>query len=145
MPHSRLQTLLMRALHAQTARCQVPHTADDHRDLSLLVEHRCERQGAGVRVTRSSPFPRSVAGSLALHEDEVWSLAFSPDRRTLLSAGRDGTIAVIQNRQLKFRCQAQPHGVTALAWNADSRTFCSGGEDGTLRVWSMEVRGAPNR
>ena len=77
------------------------------------------------------------------HTDDVRSVAWSPDGRTLASASGDGTvrlwnpdnginIAVLRGHAERVNC---------VAWSPDGRTLASGSHDHTIRLWDPDTHG----
>jgi WD40 repeat protein/serine/threonine protein kinase len=65
------------------------------------------------------------------------SVAYSPDGRTLVSGGQDGTVRVWETatgREL-HTLRGHAHVVYAVAFSPDGRTLASGGEDQTVWLW----------
>jgi WD40 repeat protein/tetratricopeptide (TPR) repeat protein len=77
--------------------------------------------------------PLSGASGLALR--------WSPDSRTLITAGRANAILLwdVDTGQQREISAAHGEEVTALDWSADSALLCSGGSDGVLKVWDRET------
>ena len=73
------------------------------------------------------------------HRGPVAAVLFGSDRKTLISAGRDGFVRFWNiesgKKVTEFR---HPDGIQAVALSADGRTLVSGGWEGRLRVWDTE-------
>ncbi|MDX6613966.1 MAG: hypothetical protein QOD75_3152 [Blastocatellia bacterium] len=74
--------------------------------------------------------------------DRFWSVAFSPDGKTLASGNTDGTIQlweVASGRELRT-LNAHSGGVTSVAFSPDGKTLASGGRDNAVRLWDVARR-----
>ena len=69
-------------------------------------------------------------------------IAFSPDGRTLASAGANGTMRfwdVRTHRQLGRALDSHQGRVLDVAFSPDGGTLASGGSDGTVRLWDTRT------
>ena len=77
----------------------------------------------------------------ARHEGPVTAMQFSPDGRTLLTAGRDERLIVWDTRRAAAveTLQARGRGlIVGLAITPDGRTAYSAGRDGTVVAWDLD-------
>ena len=93
-----------------------------------------QRCGCGTwpPAGRSAPSPVTPA--------QAYSVAFSPDGRTLASGDFEGTVRlwdVATGRQVGSPLTGHTGPVLAVAFSRDGRTLASGGDDGTVRLWDV--------
>ena len=84
----------------------------------------------------------------------VWSAAFSPDGKWLVSTHGDGGIRVwdVMERQRAIGFNEHNGPVRAVAWASDGKRFASAGEDRSVMIWNatsgrreMLLSGHPTR
>jgi hypothetical protein len=74
------------------------------------------------------------------HTYWVWSVAFSPDGKTLASAGQDQTIRlwnVFTGQPIGDPLTGHTESVKSVAFSPDGQTLASGSQDDTIRLWDV--------
>ncbi|KAJ7314169.1 hypothetical protein DFH08DRAFT_432364 [Mycena albidolilacea] len=82
-----------------------------------------------------------LQGILAGHTNCVWSAAFSPDGRRIVSASDDAIYIWDADTQIRIGEPLQGHSgsVWSVAFSGDGRWIVSGGDDQTIRVWDANT------
>ncbi len=80
-----------------------------------------------------------VMHELRGHEDEVESVAFSPDGQLLASGSRDGTIRLwrVSDGQFVHILRGHTRDVLSVAFSPDGQFLASGSWDNTARLWRV--------
>ncbi len=92
-----------------------------------------------IRVWQLGPNSGALLASLIAHEDSILRLAWSPDCKTILSSSADGTIKVLDSRDLTELASftKQPDWVDGLQFSPDGRRFAAGRIDGSWTIYNL--------
>jgi len=93
----------------------------------------------GETPPTSEPLPKAPIARLRGHQSHVWSLAFSPDGKTLATGSEDKTIRLWELPSGKERQRIAGHrwGVQSLAFSPDGKTLLSESGDQVIRQWDI--------
>ena len=81
--------------------------------------------------------PSGLPFALTEHTGRTWSVAFTPDQKTLISTSQDGSIK-FWNLATKRSCLTLREGngeVSSVALNREATLMATCGGDGHVRLW----------
>jgi WD40 repeat protein len=72
----------------------------------------------------------------------MWSIALSPNGKTVASGSKDGTMRLwdVETEKVVAKWTGHTHVAGSLCWSADGERLVSGSWDGTVRVWDVKSR-----
>jgi WD40 repeat protein len=76
------------------------------------------------------------------HDGSVWPVAFSPDGKTLVTAGKDKTIRFwdLGTGKETRRLSGHQDGIPMVVFAPDGKTLASVSHDGTVRLWDLATQ-----
>jgi WD40 repeat protein len=99
----------------------------------------------GTHLYLCSAASGKILRRLAGHSNGIYSVVFSPDGASLVSAGRDGTIRFwdVQSGKEKQRLEGhkgqrgEPAWINAVAFSPDGKLLADAARDNSVRIWDV--------
>ena len=85
--------------------------------------------------------PEDKSNHLKVYARRIWSVAYSPDGKTVASGGDFGALKlwdVESGRQVKS-LEGHPFPVMSIAYSPDSKTLATGSNDKTIKLWDVQT------
>lgn len=127
----------------------------------LVVRKHIKASGQSARCIAINPVEREIAvgysdntvrifdlvthdmkRALAAHTNSVFTVAYSPDFRYLLTAGRDAHLKVWdadQNYALQHDIVAHMFAINHVAFSPDGQLFATASMDKSIKIWDAET------
>ena len=98
--------------------------------MSSTTPHRSDNDG---------PQPRLVIGSM--HDVGIWTLAYLPDGRRIVTGSGDGDVKVLnmENGRQEWKSIEHGRGIRGLAVTRDGTKIISSDDAGEIKVWDAEA------
>jgi WD40 repeat protein len=119
--------------------------ASSSEDKTIKLWHPTEQLSATSKEHASWDNFKTLEG----HTSWVWSVAFSPDGKTLASSSDDRTIRlwnvdtgehVILGKQTNGIEEEHNNRIGTVAFSRDGKRLASGSEDQTVKIWDIETK-----
>ena len=83
---------------------------------------------------------RPIGAPLTLHSGAIYSVAFSPNGKTLATGGDDGELRLwdgVTRSRISATLRGHTGAVYSVAFSPDGKTLASGSTDQTVRFWDV--------
>src|SRR5438105_565359 len=101
---------------------------------------------AWLGLVMTAPLSAQQSATLTGHTDSVWSVAFSPDGKRIVSGGRDQTVKVwdAQTGTETLSLKGHTDWVNSVAFSPDGKRIASGSggglnKTGEVKVWDAQT------
>ena len=109
--------------------------------LAISPNHRFFASADGNSVFLWDMLTRTLKHTIEEDDDSAWTLAFSPDSKTLADGRTTIRLWDVATGNQTFRLDGHTRKVDALTFSSDGKTLASGDADGGIRLWNIAADG----
>ena len=96
--------------------------------------------GKHITLKTSTNWGNKILDTVGLHRNRIYTLAFSPDGKSIAAGGRDNTVYLWKIPEIRPNTILKhDHVVSKLAFSLDGKLLASGDTSGKIYLWELKT------